>query len=221
LGDSRASKNPGAGTGRTGRVGRWIGLAAIVPGMLYDFAFLTLQKALRYVIPLAFLGIFLFLLFMVWLDMDQDTSATSNTVTVMLVTLSALGFTWASAIDRADPDYPPLMIISKQLMHSALLLILATGFKYALRSIPGIGFLPLDGTALRSCLWLIMAGLFTQSMLEAGMPLLKLYNLIVGKGAYLPGTALLKSHLPKAHDRFSDWLRRHGSNRMSGSPKTS
>ncbi len=210
MGDTRVSKSPGPDAGRGSR---WIDLFAIVPGVLYDFTFLALQRTLRYVIPLAFMGIFLFLLFMVWLDMDQDTSATSNTVTVMLVTLSALGFTWASAIDRSDPDYPPLMVLSKQLMHSALLLILATGFKYALRNIPGIGFLPFDGTALRSCLWLIMAGLFTQAMLEAGMPLLKLYNLIVGKGAYLPGTALLKRNLPKAHARVSGWLRRHGSTR--------
>ena len=197
---------------------RWLALLFLIPGMVYDFALVALQKILRYLIPLAFLCIFLFLLLMVWLDMSKDTSQTSNTVTVMLVTLSALGFTWASAIDRADPDYPPLMYISKRLMHSALSLILATGFKFALINIPGIGFLPLDGSVLRFCLWLIMAGLFTQAMLEAGMPMLQLYNVIVGKGDYIPGTNTLKRHIPAAHSRFSDWMRKHGSTRAPGSP---
>lgn len=197
---------------------RWVALLLLIPGIVYDFVFLALQKILRYLIPLAFLCIFLFLLLMVWLDMDQDTSATSNTVTVMLVTLSALGFTWASAIDRADPDYPPLMYISKQLMHSALSLILATGFKYALINIPGIGFLPFDGKGLRLCLWLIMACLFAQAMMEAAMPLLKLYYIIVGKGDFLPGVTILKHHVPAIHSRFSNWMRKHGSQRAPGAP---
>ena len=107
-------QDPASGGGN-----RWLALLVLIPGMVYDFALVALQKILRYLIPLAFLCIFLFLLLMVWLDMSKDTSQTSNTVTVMLVTLSALGFTWASAIDRADPVSPPLMYISKRLMHSA------------------------------------------------------------------------------------------------------
>lgn len=211
----QTAKPPDPGT-RGGS--RLLAMLLLVPGVAYDFVYLALQRVMRFLIPLAFLCIFAFLLFMVWLDMDRDTSTLSNTVTIMLVTLSALGFTWASAIDRADPDYPPLMAISKELMHSALSLILATGFKYALTHIPGIGFLPFDGRTLRFCLWLIMAGLFTQAMLEAAMPLLKLYNIIIGKQAILPALAMLKRRLPEAHSRLAEWMRRHGSTRAPGSP---
>ena len=63
-----------------------------------------------------------------------------------------------------------------------------------------------------------MAGLFTQAMLEAGMPMLQLYNVIVGKGDYIAGTNTLKRHIPAAHSRFSDWMRKHGSTRAPGSP---
>lgn len=187
----------------------FIGKLLILPGLLYDASYLLLRFLIFYTAPMAFLAIIVFMLFGVWLHIGKDTTAVSNAIIAMLVGLSALGFSWAEAESPEGRDYLWLMAASKQLMHSTISLILATGFKFTLRSIPPEGFLPFDGALLRTFLWLIMAALFAQAMLVATLPILKFHIMLFKSATYLPGLSLMRTHLPNAHGRVADWLQKH------------
>ncbi len=196
------------------------GLLLLIPAVSYDLLYLVLRMVLQYLAPAVSMLIAAALLFGVWLNLERDSSASSNTVTAMLVTLSALGFTWASAIDRENRNYPAIMAMSKQLMHSGIALILATGAKFALMNFPPVGSLPLDGKTLRFILWLVMSSLFIQALLEAALPILQFNSLLSRELSYLPGLSLLRKHLPEPHARATVWLRRSGSGRDPTTPAT-
>lgn len=185
---------------------KWMGYLLLLPGMLYDLAYLLLRPLLTYAAPVAFAGIGLILLFGFFLDMDKQAAGVSNTVAIFWITLSALGFSWASAIGQDHKDFRFIMELSKRFMRAAIALILATGFKFALLHMPhGLG-LPVLGGAFRIFLTVIMACYFGQSMLEAFLPLLQLNAYLSREVAYLPGLTLLNEHLPRTSHKLKAWL---------------
>lgn len=183
-----------------GRVfhGKLAGYLLLIPGLLYDAAYLILRPILAYAAPVAFVCIGLYLQLGVFMDMGKDTSDVSNTMTVLWVSLSALGFTWASAVGSQDKDFDFIMGLSKRFMYAGIALILATGFKFALAHSPHDLGLPFFGGLARFILSLIMACFFGQSMLEAFLPLLKLHTYLARGTAYLPGLTLLREQFPHA-----------------------
>lgn len=180
----------------------------LIPGLIYDLAYIILRPLLAYAAPVAFFGIGGYLLFGVFLDMDRDTSSLSNTVTVLWVAVSALGFSWAAAIGPRDKDFGFVMGVSRRFLHSSIAMVLATGFKFAMINLPADMGLPVFGWILRAVMVVIMACFFTQSMLEAFLPLLKLQAYLSRETAYLPGLTLMKEHLPATQDRLMSWI--HG-----------
>jgi hypothetical protein len=193
---------------------RIVGKLLAVPALLIDFIHLLVRPFFMYIAPIAFIIIGLLLYFVLFLDLDRETSNTSNAVTAMLVALSGLGFGWASAIGKDDPDFEMVMQLSKRFMHSVVSFILATGFKFAILKLDLPEFLPWKGNAFRMALFIVMALLFAKALIDAFMPLLRINAYLVTRETALPGLTLVKRYMPRLYGRISGWFK--GGSRRQG-----
>jgi hypothetical protein len=186
---------------------RIVGKILAIPVLLLDIIHLLIRPFFLYIAPLAFIIIGLLLYIVMFLDLGKETSDTSNAVTAMLVALSALGFGWAGAIGKDDPDFEMVMQLSKRFTHSVVSFILATGFKYAILKLDLPEFLPWKGNAIRMALYLVMALLFAKALIDAFLPLLRINAYLVTRETALPGLTLVKRYMPRLYVKVSDWFK--------------
>lgn len=178
---------------------RLFALLLLGPALLYDFANRLIRPILQYMAPILFIGIALWLLFGMFLNVGLDTNAVSNTLTALLVALGSLSFGWADAIGPEDEDFTMIIGVAKQFMHSAVAMILATGFKFFVIKVRLAEILPLDGRLVGAIVWVVMAILFGQSLMQATLPILRLYSYLNRATNFLPGLTLIKQHMPDFH----------------------
>src|SRR4051812_28760152 len=99
-----------------------LGILLISVGYAIDRVFFLIDSILRYVVPALLLGIGAYFIVGMVIDPKKVNITAVSSIVATLLGLGSLGFTWASALSREDPEFKIIMDVSKKLMLSGLAL---------------------------------------------------------------------------------------------------